>query len=128
MKELSAANEANAKNQETINRLLEAQRLQEQEKASQAKALEAQKKAEEAERKAKEEELAKQNKKNAEKIAKINDLINQGNANLNTGKSGDALKKYEEAVKFLPIDQGEPSFSSSKYASNAYFLASSTFP
>ena len=125
-RELSAANEANAKNQETINRLLEAQRLQEQEKASQAKALEAQKKAEEAERKAKEEELAKQNKKNAEKIAKINDLINQGNANLNTGKSGDALKKYEEAVKFLPIDQGEPSFSSSKYAeiaSNLYDAA-----
>ncbi len=122
-RELNAANEKNAKNQEAINRLLESQRQDEMERKSQAKAQEEQKKQEEAKRKAAEEELAKQNKKNAEKINKINELINQANQNLNSGKTSDALKKYEDAVKLLPIEQGEPKFSASKYseiASNLY--------
>lgn len=125
-KELSAANAANAKNQETINRLLEAQRQDEVERENQKKALEEQKREESARRKAQEEELAKQNKKNAEKIAKINDLITLGNASLNTGKTADAIGKYAEAVKQLPLDQGEPNFSASKYseiASNLYDAA-----
>ena len=107
-KELSAANEANAKNQEVINRLLEAQRQEELERQSQKKALEEQKAKEAAIQKAQEEELARQNKKNAEKIEKINELITLGNASLNTDKNDDAIKKYEEAVKLLPLDQGEP--------------------
>lgn len=125
-KELSAANEANAKNQEVINRLLEAQRQEELERQSQKKALEEQKAKEAAIQKAQEEELARQNKKNAEKIEKINELITLGNASLNTGKNDDAIKKYEEAVKLLPLDQGEPKFSASKYseiASNLYDAA-----
>ena len=122
-RELNAANEKNAKNQEAINRLLESQRQDEMERKSQAKAQEEQKAKEEAKRKAAEEELAKQNKKNAEKINKINELINQANQSLNSGKTSDALKKYEDAVKLLPIEQGEPKFSASKYseiASNLY--------
>ncbi|MGN0738899.1 MAG: tetratricopeptide repeat protein [Treponema sp.] len=125
-RELSAANEANAKNQEAINRLLEAQRQEELERQSQKKALEEQKAKEAAMQKAQEEELARQNKKNAEKIEKINELIKLGNASLNTGKNDDAIKKYEEAVKLLPLDQGEPKFSASKYseiASNLYDAA-----
>ncbi|MBR5934332.1 MAG: tetratricopeptide repeat protein [Treponema sp.] len=121
-RELNAANEKNAKNQEAINRLLEAQTQNEQEK----KAQEAQKKQEEAKRRAEEEELAKQNKKNAEKINKINEMINQANQSLNSGKSSDALKKYNDAVSLLPIEQGEPKFSASKYseiASNLYDAA-----
>ena len=51
-RELNAANEANAKNQEQLNRLLEAQRQEEKERQAQAQALEQQKKAEEVKRKA----------------------------------------------------------------------------
>lgn len=125
-RELNAANEANAKNQEALNRLLEAQRQDEKERQAQARALEEQKKAEDAKRKAAEEELAKQNKQVADKIAKINELIGRGNASLNTGDSGEALKKYKDAVNLLPIEQGEPKFSGSKYAeiaSNLYDAA-----
>lgn len=121
-----ALNKANERNQEVLNKLLEAQRQDEQERQSQAKAQEQQRKAEEAKRKAEEEELAKQNKKNAEKIAKINDLITQANASLNTGKNAEAIKKYQEALKLLPIEQGEPKFSASKFseiASNLYDAA-----
>lgn len=122
-RELSAANEANAKSQEELKKLLEMQRRDEQERKEQQKALEKQKKEEEAKQKAQEEELAKKNKKNADKINKINELISQGNASLNTGKNDDAIKKYVEATKLLPIEEGEPGFSASKYAeiaSNLY--------
>ncbi|MBQ0002532.1 MAG: tetratricopeptide repeat protein [Treponema sp.] len=125
-KELSAANEQNAKNQEALNRLLEQQRQDEAERKAQEKAKAEQKKADEEKQKAKEEELAKQNKKVADKIAKINELINQGNQNLNTGKSDMALKKYADAISLLPIEQGEPAFSGDKYAevaSNLYDAA-----
>lgn len=122
-RQLNDANARSAKQQEELNRLLEQQRQNEADRKAQEKAMADQKKAEEAKQKAKEEELAKQNKKTAEKIAKINDLINQGNQNLNSGKSDAAIKKYEDAVALLPIDQGEPAFSGSKYAeiaSNLY--------
>lgn len=125
-RELSAANEQNAKNQEALNRLLEQQRQDEAERKAQEKALASQKKADEERQKAKEEELAKQNKKVADKIAKINELINQGTQSLNTGKSDQALKRYEDAIKLLPIEQGEPAFSGAKYsevASNLYDAA-----
>ena len=125
-RELNAANEANAKNQEQLNRLLEAQRQNEEERQSQAKALEQQKKAEEEKRKAEEKELARQNEKLQGEIQKVNDLIQQGNSNLHTGNSQDALQKYQEACKYLPISDGEPKFSSSKYAeiaSNLYDAA-----
>lgn len=125
-RELNAANEANAKNQEQLNRILEAQRQEEKERQAKNQALEQQRKAEEAQRKAEEDALAKQNKKVQEEIHKINDLIQQGNSNLQTGKSEEALKKYNEAVARLPISQGEPKFSGSKYAeiaSNLYEAA-----
>ena len=118
-RELNAANEANAKNQEQLNRLLEAQRQEEKERQAQAQALEQQKKAEE-------EELAKQNKKVQAEIQKVNELIQQGNSKLNAGNQQDALKKYKEAVACLPISQGEPKFSGAKYAeiaSNLYEAA-----
>lgn len=125
-RELTAANEANAKNQEQLNRLLEAQRQEEKERQAQAQALEQQKKAEEVKRKAEEEELAKQNKKVQAEIQKVNELIQQGNSKLNAGNQQDALKKYKEAVACLPISQGEPKFSGAKYAeiaSNLYEAA-----
>lgn len=125
-RELNAANEANAKNQEQLNRLLEAQRQEEKDRQAQAQALEQQKKAEEAKRKAEEEELAKQNKQVQAEIQKVNELIQQGNSKLNAGNQQDALKKYKEAVACLPISQGEPKFSGSKYAeiaSNLYEAA-----
>lgn len=125
-RQLNEANERNARTQEQMNRLLEQQRQDEADRKAQEKALAEQKKAEEAKQKAKEEELAKQNKKAAEQIAKINDLINQGNQNLNSGKADAAIKKYEDAASLLPIDQGEPAFSGSKYAeiaSNLYDAA-----
>lgn len=125
-RELNAANEASAKNQEQLNRLLEAQRQGEKERQAETKALAEQKKAEESKRKAEEAELAKQNEKLQNEIKKINELIELGNASLNTGNSGDAIKKYQEACKNLPISQGEPKFSASKYseiASNLYDAA-----
>lgn len=125
-KELSAANEANTKNQETLSNLLETQRQEEQERQAQAIALEKQKNEEEAKRKAQEEELAKQNKQVQEEIQKVNDLIEQGNAKLGTGKNSEALKDYQDATKLLPISKGEPNFSASKYsqiASNLYEAA-----
>lgn len=125
-RELTAANEANAKSQEQLNRLLEAQRQDEKDRQAQAQALEQQKKAEEAQRKAAEEELAKQNSKVQAEIQKVNELIQQGNSKLNAGSNQDALKKYKEAVACLPISQGEPKFSGSKYAeiaSNLYEAA-----
>ena len=105
-RELTAANEANAKNQEQLNRLLEAQRQEEKERQAQAQALEQQKKAEEVKRKAEEEELAKQNKKVQAEIQKVNELIQQGNSKLNAGNQQDAFEKYKESCSLSSYQSG----------------------
>lgn len=120
--QLNAANEANAKNQEALNRLLEQQQRDDKEREQERKAL-AEKQKEEAEKqKAIEEELAKKNKKLQEKINQINDKIQQGKSNLFAGKSQDALDSFAAAAKMLPIEEGEPKFSSTKLADMAQAL------
>ncbi|MBR5964821.1 MAG: tetratricopeptide repeat protein [Treponema sp.] len=125
--ELTAAlREQNERSQQMINDLLEQQRqsqnAQKEEAAAEKKAAEELKKKEEAERKAKEEELAKKNAALKAKIAGINEKIMAGKADLNTGNVDSALNNFKNAVAQLPLSEGEPAFSASKYSEVASSL------
>lgn len=129
--ELTAAlREQNERSQQMINDLLEQQRqsqnAQKEEAAAEKRAAEELKKKEEAERKAKEEELAKKNAALKSKIAGINEKIMAGKADLNTGNVDSALSNFKNAVSQLPLSEGEPAFSASKYSevASALFEAS----
>lgn len=129
--ELTAAlREQNERSQQMINDLLEQQRqsqdAQRAEAAAEKKAAEELKKKEEAERKAAEEALAQKNAALKSKIAGINEKIMAGKADLNTGNIDSALTNFRNAVAQLPLSEGEPAFSASKYSevASALFEAS----
>lgn len=112
MKEqLSKTNEANIKNQEKMNELLENN-----------KAAEEQRKKEEEKRKAYEEDLAKKNKELQNKINKINEGIAQGKVELASGNNDAALNSFKKSVSVLPLSDGEPRFSASKHSEIASSL------
>ena len=122
----NALREQNEKSQQMINDLLERQRqsqnAQREEAAAEKRAAEELKKKEEAERKAKEEELAKKNAALKSKIGDINEKILAGKADLNTGNIDSALKNFKDAIAQLPLSEGEPAFSASKYSEVASAL------
>ena len=122
----AALREQNERSQQMINDLLEQQRqsqdAQRAEAAAEKKAAEELKKKEEAERKAKEEELAKKNAALKSKIGDINEKILAGKADLNTGNVDSALKNFKDAIAQLPLSEGEPAFSASKYSEVASAL------
>ena len=125
--ELTAAlREQNERSQQMINDLLEQQRqsqdAQRAEAAAEKKAAEELKKKEEAERKAAEEALAQKNAALKSKIAGINEKIMAGKADLNTGNIDSALSNFKSAVSQLPLSEGEPAFSASKYSEVASAL------
>lgn len=125
--ELTAAlREQNEKSQQMINDLLEQQRqsqdAQRAEAAAEKKAAEELKKKEEAERKAKEAELAQKSAALKSKITGINEKIMAGKADLNTGNVDSALSNFKSAVSQLPLSEGEPAFSASKYSEVASSL------
>lgn len=131
--ELTAAlREQNERSQQMINDLLEQQRqsqdAQRAEAAAEKKAAEELRKKEEAERKAAEEALAQKNAALKSKIAGINEKIAAGKADLNTGNVDSALNNFKNAVSQLPLSEGEPAFSASKYSevASALFEASLT--
>lgn len=88
----------------------------------QKKKEEAEKKAAEEAKKAKEEELARKNAQLQMEIAGVNDKVAQGKVSLDTGNYEEAIKQFEEAKNLLPISDGEPLFSASKYSQMAHFL------
>lgn len=121
--------EANARNQEALNALLEQQRrsseallAEEQARREEKKAQEALQKQEEEKRRVQEEELARKNKNLQNKIGKINEQIQAGKADLNTGNIDRAIKNFKGASDMLPIEEGEPAFSASKYSEIANVL------
>ncbi len=124
----SALREQNERNQETINRLLEEQKRganensRAEEEALERKAAEEQRKKEDAERKAKEEALAQKNKEIKAKIDSVNNKVLAGKADLNTGNIDSALSNFEQASNQLPLAEGEPDFSASKYSEIAWAL------
>ncbi len=122
----NALREQNEKSQQMINDLLEQQRqsqdAQRAEAAAEKKAAEELKKKEEAERKAKEAELAQKNAALKSKISGINEKIMAGKADLNTGNIDSALSNFNAAVAQLPLEEGEPAFSASKYSEVASAL------
>ena len=125
--ELTAAlREQNEKSQQMINDLLEQQRqsqdAQRAEAAAEKKAAEELKKKEEDERKAREEALAQKNAAIKSKINGINEKIMAGKADLNTGNVDSAIRNFDLAVAQLPLDEGEPEFSASKYSEVAKSL------
>lgn len=122
----NALREQNERSQQMINDLLEQQRQSQNEQREQAaaekKAAEEMRKQEEAERKAKEEALAKKNAALKSKIGEINEKILAGKADLNTGNIDSALSNFNKAVSQLPLSEGEPAFSASKYSEVASAL------
>ena len=125
--ELTAAlREQNERSQQMINELLEQQRqnqnAQREEAAAERRAAEELKKKEEAERKVKEAELAQKSAALKSKINGINENILAGKAELSSGNVDGALKNFEGAVSSLPIQEGEPEFSASKYSEIARSL------
>lgn len=118
----NALREQNERNQETINKLLAEQQRsasensRAEEEALERKAAEEQRKKEDAERKAKEEVLAQKNKELKAKIDSVNNKVLAGKADLNTGDIDSALSNFEQASSQLPLSEGEPEFSASKYS------------
>lgn len=118
----NALREQNERNQETINKLLAEQQRsasensRAEEAALERKAAEEQRKKEDAERKAKEEALAQKNKEIKAKIDSVNNKVLAGKADLNTGNIDSALSNFEQASSQLPLSEGEPDFSASKYS------------
>lgn len=116
----NALREQNERNQQVINELLEQQRRsQSAEAAEQAAARKAeaeQRKKEEAERREKEEALAKKNAALKKKIDDINQKIGAGQGGLRSGDIDGALANFSLAVQQLPLEEGEPEFSASKYS------------
>ena len=86
------------------------------------KAAEEQRKKEEAAKKAAEEALAKKNAQLKKEIDAVNDEIMQGKVALNSGNINSALEHFEKAQKNLPVSDGEPAFSGSKYSEIAAAL------
>lgn len=121
----NALREQNERNQETINQLLAQQRNNSSandEFIAQQKAAEEQRKKEDTERKQKEEALAQKNKELKSKIDAVNEKVLAGKADLNTGNIDSALKNFDLAAKQLPLSEGEPAFSASKYSEIASAL------
>ena len=122
----NALREQNERSQQMISDLLERQRqsqgAQRAEAAAEKKAAEELKKKEESERKAKEAELAKKSAALKSKISGINEKILAGKADLNTGNIDSALSNFNNAVAQLPLEEGEPAFSASKYSEVASAL------
>lgn len=127
--ELAKTNQTAVENQKAMADLLkkqqqqaaeEQQRLEEQK--IQQKAAEEQRKKEEAARKAAEEALAKKNAQLKKEIDAVNDEIMQGKVALNSGNINSALEHFEKAQKNLPVSDGEPAFSGSKYSEIAVAL------
>lgn len=124
----NALREQNERNQEAINRLLAEQNrsanesARVEEEALERKAAEEQRKKEDAERKAKEEALAQKNKELKAKIDSVNNKVLAGKADLNTGNIDSALSNFEQASGQLPLSEGEPEFSASKYSEIACAL------
>lgn len=118
----NALREQNERNQETLNKLLAEQQRsanensRAEEAALERKAAEEQRKKEDAERKAKEEALAQKNKEIKAKIDSVNNKVLAGKADLNTGNIDSALSNFEQASSQLPLSEGEPEFSASKYS------------
>ena len=118
----NALREQNERNQETINKLLAEQQRsasensRAEEEALERKAAEEQRKTEDAERKAQEEALAPKNKELKTKIDSVNNKVLAGKADLNTGDIDSALSNFEQASSQLPLSEGEPEFSASKYS------------
>ena len=86
------------------------------------KAAEEQRKKDEAAKKAAEEALAKKNAQLKKEIDAVNDEIMQGKVALNSGNINSALEHFEKAQKNLPVSDGEPAFSGSKYSEIAVAL------
>ncbi|MEE1165882.1 MAG: tetratricopeptide repeat protein [Treponema sp.] len=108
---------------------LENERIRKAEQEKMAKEAEIQRQKEEAERKAIEEakkqaeaELARKNAQLQKEIASVNDKIAQGRAALDTGNINGAIADFEHAKNLLPISDGEPAFSASKYSQMASLL------
>ncbi len=125
--ELTAAlREQNERSRQMINELLEQQRQSQkamrEEAAAEKKAAEELKKKEEADRKAKEEALAQKSAALKTKISSINEKVMAGKADLNTGNIDSALNNFNSAVSQLPLPEGEPAFSASKYSEVASAL------
>lgn len=127
--ELAKTNQTAVENQKAMADLLkkqqqqaaeEQQRLEEQK--IQQKAAEEQRKKDEAARKAAEEALAKKNAQLKKEIDAVNDEIMQGKVALNSGNINSALEHFEKAQKNLPVSEGEPAFSGSKYSEIAAAL------
>ncbi|MCK9168914.1 MAG: tetratricopeptide repeat protein [Treponema sp.] len=127
--ELAKSNAATQKNQQAVTDMIEkenrqAQKEQEaaEEKAAQDKAAEEKRRQEDAARKAAEEELVRKNKAVQKEIQTVNDEIAEGKTALATGNIDSALVHFSTAQKNLPISDGEPAFSGSKYSQIASLL------
>ncbi len=96
--------------------------IEEAERKAEQKAQEERRKAEEAKRKADEEALAKKNAQLKKEILAVNDDIQQGKAALNSGNIKAALSHFMDAEKLLPVSDGEPNFSASKYSEIASLM------
>lgn len=128
-KQLEKERSENAKNMKEMQALLkkqqeqaEAEKARLEEQRLQQKAQEEQRKKEEALRKAQEEELARKNAILKGEIDAVNEAILLGKSALNAGDSDGALKHFQDAQKLLPVSQGEPDFSGSKYSEMASAL------
>ena len=102
----------------------EQEKVRQEEERNRQKALEEQRKKDEIARKAAEEELAKKNAALKKEIAAVNDEIQQGKTALNSGNIDSALLHFDSAIKKLPVSEGEPGFSATKYSEMANLLYS----
>ena len=100
----------------------ELQKKQQEQEEKLQKQKEEQRKKEEEARKAKEAELARKNAQLKKEIDDVNEVILLGKAALNSGNISEALSYFTEAQKKLPVSQGEPDFSASKYSEMAKAL------
>lgn len=100
----------------------ELQKKQKEQEEKLQKQQEEKRKKEEEERKAKEAELARKNAQLKKEIDEVNEVILLGKAALNSGNIKEALSYFTEAQKKLPVSQGEPDFSASKYSEMAKAL------
>lgn len=105
---------------------LEEQKKQQKIAEEQRKKEEAAKKAEEARRRAEEEALKKKNAQLNKEISAVNDEIQQGKTALQSGNIEQALSYFTAAQNNLPVSDGEPAFSASKYSEMAQALHSSS--
>jgi tetratricopeptide (TPR) repeat protein len=127
--ELAKNNAETQKNQQAVTDMLEkenrqAQKEQEaaEEKAAQEKAQEEKRRQEDVARKTAEEALIKKNKALKKEIETVNDEIAEGKTALATGNTDSAFAHFSNAQKCLPVSDGEPAFSGSKYSQIASLL------